>query len=226
MFDPRSISGLRAWYDAKDYSTLTVDGSSKVTSWRDKSGYGNHMSQAVSVNAPTYSTFANGLPCVACDTGLTLSAADSTGFDGASLTVVHAFARSSNTGSAHAMMFKGTTAGSNAEWQIGVSSGATHNFNFSTSGTAFGTTFNTSTNVVDTLYVTDVIMDNTNALSTVSGRRMDSRSFTGRFVGDGSLSLAGSPTKHAEIMYFNAAITQNDITKIRRYLSRKWSISL
>ena len=43
------------WYDAADLSTLTlVNGD--VSEWRDKSGFGRHVSQATAANRPTYSS--------------------------------------------------------------------------------------------------------------------------------------------------------------------------
>lgn len=42
------------WYDASDASTITI--STGVSEWRDKSGNGNHASQATSGNQPAYIT--------------------------------------------------------------------------------------------------------------------------------------------------------------------------
>jgi hypothetical protein len=43
-----------AWFDASDLSTLTLDGSGNVTTWADKSGLGNTVTQATSANRPGY----------------------------------------------------------------------------------------------------------------------------------------------------------------------------
>lgn len=51
-FDPLAIAGCKGWYDAANTSQ-TVDGSA-VATWYDKSGMGNHMSQATGTNQPTY----------------------------------------------------------------------------------------------------------------------------------------------------------------------------
>ena len=62
-FDPLTISGATLWLDAKDASTLTVDGSNRISEWRDKSGAtythvnsGNHhhLIQNTANNQPTY----------------------------------------------------------------------------------------------------------------------------------------------------------------------------
>ena len=49
-FDPRQISGLQAWYDFSDASTLTID--TGITSVRDKSGNNLTASEAVGANQP------------------------------------------------------------------------------------------------------------------------------------------------------------------------------
>ena len=51
-FNPKSISGLYAWYDAADASTITQ--ATGVSSWADKSGNGRTCSQATGANQPAY----------------------------------------------------------------------------------------------------------------------------------------------------------------------------
>ncbi len=53
-FDPRSIPDCVVWLDAADTSTLTLSGSN-ITAWRDKSIYGNHVTQ-ISAIPPTYNS--------------------------------------------------------------------------------------------------------------------------------------------------------------------------
>jgi len=51
-FNPKSISGLYAWYDAADATTITQG--TGVSSWADKSGNGRTCSQATGANQPAY----------------------------------------------------------------------------------------------------------------------------------------------------------------------------
>ena len=51
-FSPKSISGLYAWYDAADATTITQ--ATGVSSWADKSGNGRTCSQATGANQPAY----------------------------------------------------------------------------------------------------------------------------------------------------------------------------
>jgi hypothetical protein len=60
-------SSLKLWLDANDSSTLTLSGSS-VSSWSDKSGTGNTVTNATSASQPTYqATGFNSKPSVFFD---------------------------------------------------------------------------------------------------------------------------------------------------------------
>lgn len=52
-FTPKNVSGLAAWWDANDTSTLTLDGNGNVSSWADKSGNAVTASQGTANNRPT-----------------------------------------------------------------------------------------------------------------------------------------------------------------------------
>jgi len=53
---PTDNTGLTAWLDAGDYSTITLATGTSVSNWRDKSGFQNNASQFVSnIYYPTYS---------------------------------------------------------------------------------------------------------------------------------------------------------------------------
>lgn len=53
---PLPTDGLRCWYDANDLSTITKDGSNKVSQWNDKSGNGRNVGQGTAGNQPLYVT--------------------------------------------------------------------------------------------------------------------------------------------------------------------------
>jgi len=57
-------ASLALWLDADDASTITLNGST-VSQWRDKSGNGNHVSNATAATQPAYLTTGwNGKPTV------------------------------------------------------------------------------------------------------------------------------------------------------------------
>ena len=51
-FSPKNITGLYAWYDAADATTITQG--TGVSAWADKSGNGRTCSQATGANQPAY----------------------------------------------------------------------------------------------------------------------------------------------------------------------------
>lgn len=63
-FNPKSIAGLGAWFDAADSATMfdSNTGGSLITNntgvgrWEDKSGNGLHATQSISANRPVYKT--------------------------------------------------------------------------------------------------------------------------------------------------------------------------
>lgn len=57
-FDPLKVSGLEAWWDASDSTTITLN-SGNVSQWSDKSGKGNHLVQVNAIAQPAYSTSTN-----------------------------------------------------------------------------------------------------------------------------------------------------------------------
>lgn len=54
-FNPRSIAGLRAWYDPTVTSSITLN-SGNVSEWQDLSGNGFHLTQTTAANQPAYVT--------------------------------------------------------------------------------------------------------------------------------------------------------------------------
>lgn len=54
-FSPSSIAGLQLWLDGADTATIT-QAANAVSQWSDKSGLGNHATQAVGANQPLTNT--------------------------------------------------------------------------------------------------------------------------------------------------------------------------
>lgn len=62
QFDPRRIASCNLWLDFSDRQSLTLDGSSLISSISDKSGRGLSFSQDTASNRPSVSSL-NGRPC-------------------------------------------------------------------------------------------------------------------------------------------------------------------
>jgi hypothetical protein len=62
---PTELPGCVLWLDAADLSSITKDGSNKVSQWSDKSGNAKHAVQATGADQPTYSAAGfGGFPCI------------------------------------------------------------------------------------------------------------------------------------------------------------------
>lgn len=65
--NPKTISGLFAWYDASDASSVTLNGTT-VSQLNDKSGNGRNLVQGTALSQPAYvSNGINGKPAIAPD---------------------------------------------------------------------------------------------------------------------------------------------------------------
>lgn len=75
-FNPVELGlGVELWLDSSDKSTVILDGSDRVSEWRDKSGKNKHHSQSTSGRRPYYDVVQNKLM------GIRFVTADSTSLD-------------------------------------------------------------------------------------------------------------------------------------------------
>ena len=62
---PDEISDMVFWHDASDSSSITKDGSNKVSQWNDKSGNAHHLTQSSASNKPLWTSASrNGLDII------------------------------------------------------------------------------------------------------------------------------------------------------------------
>lgn len=52
FFNPAAVAGLKAWYDATDIPSISIDTSDGVSQLNDKSGMGYHLTQGTAGNRP------------------------------------------------------------------------------------------------------------------------------------------------------------------------------
>ena len=65
-----NVDGLQVWLDARDTVSITKDGGSNVSVWRDRSAHGNHAAQPAGANKPLWTNTAQfGYPGVVFDGG-------------------------------------------------------------------------------------------------------------------------------------------------------------
>jgi len=226
-FNPKSISGLAAWYDASVASSITFNGST-VSQWNDLSGNGQHQVQGSASLQPNYSaTNANGKPALTTT--------------GTQWMQASAFA--SSAAATVFMVWKISSAsGTPFMWQRGVVNDV-HSF-LMNPGTnqiqARRGSSNQGTLTVSDLGVTDIWRVGTLVFSTTLSRiyngntvGTDNTATVSAPVGNKVLTLfaldsgtrAGNPG-FAEFLYYSSQLDDAQQAKVRTYLGKKWGITL
>lgn len=226
-FSPASISGLVAWYDASDPTTLFTDTglSTHVASdgdlikgWSDKSGGGFSLSEAT--NPPSYKTTIQGGNSVARFNG-TSTHIDNTGGTWANISQPLTIAFSAVTTSAAAKMLFDSTVSRVAFF---VNSGPVWDC-YAGSSRAF-----TGAPAADTAWHSFVFVVN-GASSTLS---IDGTTYT--VVADPGANAMGKPRLGTdstaalfwagdlgEMAFYNSALSSADIDRLQNYLKSRWA---
>ena len=226
-FNPKSISGLAAWYDASNAASITLNGST-VSQWSDLSGNGRHQSQGSASLQPNYSaTNANGKPALTTT--------------GTQWMQASAFASSSA-----ATIF--------LVWKISSAAGTPYIFQRGTVNDVHSFLMNPGTNqiqarrgssnqgtaTVSSLGTADIWRVGTLVFSTTLSRiyngnsiGTDNTATVAAPVGNKVLTLfaldsatrAGSPGI-AEFLYYSSQLDDAQQAAVRIYLGKKWGITL
>jgi hypothetical protein len=225
-FDPKSVSGLAAWYDGSVATSVTLNGST-VSQWSDLSGNARHLTQATAASQPTYN--ASGLKGRG-----TLSTT------GTQWMQASAFATNS-TGdyTIFAVMRFGAVTGQPYAFQRGTVNDA-HSLLISTAntwgarrgsgnqgtlvqqidqGSWYIVTLKFKTNLSRVFVGSTQGTDNTTTVAAPSGNKVLTL-----FALDSS-TRAGQP-EFAEFLYYHADLASSTQATIRKYLSSKWGVSL
>tara|TARA_R110002153_G_scaffold168044_2_gene320753 strand:- start:192 stop:2387 length:2196 start_codon:yes stop_codon:yes gene_type:complete len=216
-----TISGLKLHLDASDATTITKDSSNLVSAWNDKSGEGNHISQATASKQPLWvGNTQNGLPLIRFD-GTDDQLNRSTFVNGAISQGFYMF-----------VVMKPT---------VGT---ASNPYNFDGGASARGWCYTDSSDVVRYGSATEQIIDSNLPSTPVmytffvngssSNVRKNSVSTTSATLGSTSsngLWLAcrhndtsfGSPD-HAEFLFYDNDIGTTNRDAVERYLKKKWGL--
>lgn len=221
-FNPRSISGLYAWWDATDASTYTVG--TGVSSWRDKAS-NIAATQSTGANQPTVSSL-NGKTAFAFDAGVSLLA---TGLS-YSITAQSTFAvfRADSVASFARIVSQESDVANATYIQLLLP-----NTGLFQVGSYIGGGFRSPVAITQSAATIGESHHNGSTLTAVAN------GVSGTPFG-GTLSF--SPTKIAlgnsaaasnalvgrigEVLMWNRALTSTEITTVRRYLSAKWGITV
>lgn len=225
-FNPLSISGLAAWYDASNAASITLNGST-VSQWNDLSGNGRHQIQGSASLQPNYNA-----------SGLNGKGTLTT--TGTQWMQASAFAASS-TGdyTAFAVLKFDSLTGQPYAWQRGIVNGA-HSLLVPSANTwaARRAAGNQGT-------ITRTINQSQFYVVTTVFKAALSRIFVGSSVGTDNTTSVTAPTGNheltmfalnsttraghpgfAEFLYYHAELDTAQQSSVRSYLNKKWGVSL
>lgn len=236
-FTVKSISGLDAWWDSSDQTTVTLDASSNVSQWTDKSGNNRTLAQSTANNRPSYSGTINGRSVLTFD-GLN----DTLGTSGAYsqqqysvFAVVKSTSSSGLRGVITADSGGGTT--NTRGPQLAYTFGSTYGcVGFTAAGgvvtEAPATSVATNTARVITVVQTASALEmwingSSNGGSTCSQTAYSQPLYVGvasHGVGSGSMSgwFAGDI---AEVVVYGQALSDTQRASVQTYLTSKWGVA-
>lgn len=226
-FNPKSISGLAAWYDASVASSITLNGST-VSQWSDLSGNGRHQVQASASLQPNYNT-----------SGLNGKGTLTT--TGTQWMQASAFASSSS-----ATIF--------LVWQIAFAGSTPFIFQRGTVNDVHSFLMNPGANQLQarrgssnqgTLTVADLQTPSIWRIGTLVFSTTLSRIFNGSTQGTDNTATVSAPVGNkvltlfaldsatragqpgiAEFLYYSTELDATQQSSVRTYLSKKWGITL
>lgn len=239
---PTDLGGCALWLDGDDLTTLTVDGSNNISSWRDKSATALNFTQAVTANMPTRNTsvFPGGKGFVDCGVSALkwLTSAVSLAMPATGCTVFwviywaarnatySALAIQNGTGSTsiqtgtggfpYYFVYTATNAGALGEFQ---QSGSAYYFEPAASASVpkGGTgqfTWLTKPTMVNARLRLNALDQSSTAAGTLGATQYNT-------IGDTD-SLYQSNGGFAEVIFFNRVLPDGEVAMIEKYLKTRW----
>ena len=217
-FVPTSITGCQLWLDAGDNSNFTFSSGSAISTWNDKSGKGNHMTQSTVAYQPTWvANNLNGRGAVNTgslgwmqNTVIVLPTTYS--IFAVAYTTVTTYARMI---SADDKLFFGSVYGNNSD--------------FAGAGVWNDTAANSPSLLVTSWCIKDVT--NTGAILTPywNGTAQTSKVGTNVSVTGLYISTASTPAQSwngciAEVLIYSSVLSANDRQSVEGYLAWKWGL--
>lgn len=233
---PDQIHGLALWFDAADFSTIKLDGSSNVSKWNDKSVNGRHVEQPTAANRPIYvpggdANSINGLPVLSSDSATVRR-----------LVIANTNILSDKTGATLFAVFRQVAGSSTATGPFNchyLASNTTRRFttqvtsgNIATrkaSGDADSTVSVTITNGITTLLTSRLDLSVATFQANVNGVTTTGTSpAAGAFSSDGdSIQVLCQANQiwrayTGEILFYDRALSDSESSAITHYLQSKW----
>ena len=222
-FSPADISGLQAWYDFSDISTITKDGSNRVSAVADKSGNDFTLSQATADDQPLWeSEEKNGL--------------DAIDFNGDKYMQTGAWTAISQPNTIVGVVLFPVNDGANRKMFNGIGGGTRAQFYKDSVADTFAmyagaTISGVKTGIANTwkefytLWNTTASIGEIGGESVISSGNVGSQLLTGLTVSahhDGSEEYGDN--KVGEIIIYNKNVSGTEKTALMEYLTDKWGV--
>ena len=234
-----SLCGAVLWLDASDATSIITESGSRITQWRDKSGYARHANATTGSTArPTYTlttfngrpsvTFAGGTSGTSTPEHLALSSYPGAGQSAMTWFVVH----KRTVGNSCDRLFD---FGSSTTVNVFLTAAcATNRYSITTTGSGGEVTANGGTLTLGATYVNTVVHGSTAILRT-------NGVLSGTSAAIGSPSVVGAPTNNwlgrsqypgdpyfggeiAEVLAFPRTLTALEYAAVEKALMIKWGI--
>jgi hypothetical protein len=225
-FNPKSISGLAAWYDASVSSSITIQ--TGVQKWADLSGNGRDLIQDTTNNQPLHNSVTlNGKPTVTFDgTNDSLRTANFTSSQPYAFFSAFRFETSSATGQ-RALDF-GTSGVSRSGELIRIAQNEWWLFSGSImNGSAFPASSFETFNIwdVEVNGASSIIRYRKN-VHTISGNAGANNGTRLTVGGDSNATAASNANiSMAELLVFSRVLSVSEADKIRAYLGKKYNLA-
>lgn len=240
IFTPPNALGniVVGWWDGNDPNGNGVlpSNNTSISSWVDKSGYGNNLTQSTGVLQPIFKlNVRNGLSALNFNTAQALTSTNPPSgwtFGNSSRSMIFVFNITGTISGANQVVWGQGGGGNGNNTTFGHLNAGGAVFGIDSGGTGNYVTFNTTATVQNTFYIWEyycpsgLLSSSTSVINNTS-QGATSHSYGGGTVVSSAVS-AGNPNSVSlngnmcEIIACNAQLTSGQQSQIRSYLQYKW----
>lgn len=240
-FSPVSLtnSSLRLWLDANDSSTVTKDGSNKVSAWADKSSSADNAIQASGTAQPVYSTTSlnslSGITFDGTDDTIERNVTDYTATNGFTLISIQKFTSATPPVSTAFFSCASGGAGTANSFQVGMNTTATALVASITLADTTAQVVNIKTSAFDTAAVTTLIAGGgLNIMTYLNGTNVVNVAPTSAFNPIFTLyriarNRGGTiffPGTLSTIVLYNTRLSDTNRQLVERYLGARYGVTV
>ncbi len=229
-FQPQNIYNMKLWLDSSDLSTITKDGSNKISQWNDKSGLGNHATQGTGTKQPTWTASQlNSKPTVYFDNTDTLAVSSASLYAVANGgNTCFAVAKNSNASGVTDYVWHMSEAGSGRNYLAYLpteGSIRSQSRTLDSNGVSYTTSVNNAYQVIRTRRsgTTQAIAVNGSA-ETTNAFGADEDGVDAFYLGSRANIDSFLDGYIAEILIYSRVLSSHEIALVERYLANKWAI--